>query len=118
MRRQADEKAREKAALPPEYPWSSHNAATGNVRLNMSLVPLILSIEMAVPCGLILNELASNAIKHAFPNGVGEVSVNLEHDPATGVACLRVRDNGLGLPADLDWRQSRSGSRHRVSGQL
>jgi PAS domain S-box-containing protein len=91
-----------------EYLWSSHNAATGNVRLNMSLVPLILSIEMAVPCGLILNELASNAIKHAFPNGVGEVSVNLEHDPATGAACLRVRDNGVGLPADLDWRQSGS----------
>jgi two-component sensor histidine kinase len=56
---------------------------------------------------LILNELASNALKHAFPSGSGgEVSVTLEHDSATGVVCLRVRDNGVGLPADLDWRQS------------
>ena len=91
------------------YLWSAHSAANGNVRLNMSLAPLILPVEMAVPCGLILNELASNAIKHAFPDGRGgEVTVTLEHDPATGAVCLRVRDNGVGLPADLDWRQSTS----------
>ena len=60
-------------------------------------------------CGLILNELAGNALKHAFPNGSGgEVMVSLEHDPATDAVCLRVRDNGVGLPAGLDWRQSRS----------
>jgi two-component sensor histidine kinase len=88
--------------------WSSHGAATGNVRLNMSLAPLILPVEMAVPCGLILNELGSNAIKHAFPGGCGEVAVTLEYDAATGAVCLRVRDNGVGLPADLDWRRSAS----------
>jgi PAS domain S-box-containing protein len=90
------------------YLWRAHGAATGNVRLNMLMVPLILPVEMAVHCGLILNELGSNAIKHAFPNGCGEVTVTLAHDPATGAACLRVRDNGVGLPADLDWRQSSS----------
>jgi PAS domain S-box-containing protein len=89
--------------------WSSHSAANGNVRLNMFPAPLILPVEMAVPCGLILNELASNALKHAFPGGRGgEVTVTLEHDTATGVVCLGVRDNGVGLPADLDWRQSPS----------
>ena len=62
-----------------------------------------------MPCGLIVNELASNALKHAFPNGRGgEVTVALAHDAATGVACLRVADTGVGLPAGLDWRQSRS----------
>ena len=62
-----------------------------------------------MPCGLILNELAGNALKHAFPNGgVGEVTVGLEHDPVTHAVCLRVHDNGVGLPASLDWRQSRS----------
>ena len=91
------------------YLWSAHGAATGKVRLNMSFAPLILPIEMAVHCGLILNELGSNAIKHAFPGGSGgEVAVTLEHDPATGAVCLRVRDNGIGLPEDLDWRQSSS----------
>ncbi|MFH0994179.1 MAG: histidine kinase dimerization/phosphoacceptor domain -containing protein [Pseudomonadota bacterium] len=92
-----------------QYIWRSHGVAEDNVRLNMSFAPLLLPVEKAVHCGLILNELASNAIKHAFPNGSGcEVSVTLDHDPATGAACLRVRDNGIGLPADLDWRKSGS----------
>ncbi len=66
-------------------------------------------VGTVVLCGLILNELASNATKHAFPDvRGGEVTVTLEHDPATGAVSLRVRDNGAGLPADLDWRQSRS----------
>jgi PAS domain S-box-containing protein len=89
--------------------WSSHSAANGNVHLNMFPAPLILPIEMAVPCGLILNELASNALKHAFPGGRdGEVTVTLEHDPDTGDVSLRVHDNGVGLPTDQDWRQATS----------
>jgi PAS domain S-box-containing protein len=90
------------------YLWSAHGAASGNVRLNMSFAPLILPVEMAVHCGLILNELCSNAIKHAFPDGDGEVVVTLTHDPAAGAVCLRVCDNGVGLPRDLDWRHSSS----------
>ena len=92
-----------------QYLWRAHSAATGNVRLSMSIAPLILPVEKAVHCGLILNELASNAIKHAFSGGSGgEVVVTLEHDPDTGDVCLSVKDNGVGLPADLDWRQSSS----------
>jgi two-component sensor histidine kinase len=92
-----------------KYLWSAHSAANRNLRLNMSLVPLILPVDMAVNCGLILNELTSNSIKHAFPEGrEGEVSVALEHDPATGAVCLRVSDNGVGLPADFDLNQSNS----------
>jgi PAS domain S-box-containing protein len=103
------------------YLRSAHGAATGNVRLNTSLAPLILPVETAVSCGLILNELISNVFKHAFPNGGGEVTVTLEHDPATGAVCLRVRDNGVGLPADLDWRKSSTlGLRlvHMLAGQI
>ncbi len=67
-----------------------------------------LSVNAAVPCGLILNELASNALKHAFRDRVGgEVIVSLRGG-APGRVCLRVRDNGTGLPAGLDWRQADS----------
>ncbi|MGD9973296.1 MAG: PAS domain S-box protein [Desulfatirhabdiaceae bacterium] len=91
------------------YLWNSHGAATRNVRLNMSITPVILPVEMVVNCGLILNELAANAIRHAFPHGGGgEVSVTLEHNSATGDTCLCVRDSGVGLPADLDCRQASS----------
>ncbi len=89
--------------------WFAFGAATGKVRLNLSMEPVLFPVGTAVLCGLTLNELASNAIKHAFPDGRGgEVNVTLEHDPATGDACLRVRDNGVGLPADLDWQQTNS----------
>jgi len=108
---QADDLARlnfgEYAAGILQYLWRAHGPAAEKVRLNMSFAQLLLPPEMAVPCGLILNELASNAIKHAFPNDNGcEVSVSLAVDPATGAACLRVRDNGVGLPENFDWRQS------------
>ena len=92
-----------------KYLWDIHSAANRNISLNMSFTPLIFSIEMAVHCGLILNELVTNAIKHAFPDArVGEVTVTLEHDTGTGTVCLRVKDNGVGLPENLDWRQTSS----------
>ena len=91
------------------YLWSAHGAATRNLRLNMSITPVILPVEMVVNCGLILNELAANAIEHAFPHGSGgEVGVTLEHNSATWDTCLCVRDSGVGLPQDLDCRQASS----------
>ncbi len=65
-------------------------------------------MNAAVPCGLILNELVGNALKHAFDGrDGGEVAVSL-HGCASGRVCLGVRDNGRGLPAELDWRQAGS----------
>jgi two-component sensor histidine kinase len=74
----------------------------------MDLEPVPLSVNAAVPSGLILNELVSNALKHAFRgrNG-GEVTISLRGSPE-GRVCLRVRDNGTGLPAALDWRHADS----------
>ena len=87
--------------------WRSHSALAKNVSLNLAVEPVSISIETAVPCGLILNELAGNALKHAFPNNSsGEVEVGFGIDPATKMVCLRVRDNGVGLPAGFDWSQS------------
>jgi PAS domain S-box-containing protein len=61
-----------------------------------------LSIEAAVPCGLILNELLSNALKHAFPeNRRGILQVQLL-ERADGWIVMTVRDDGIGLPANLD----------------
>jgi two-component sensor histidine kinase len=90
------------------YLWRAHGTAASGVRLTLDLEPVPLSVNAAVPCGLILNELASNALKHAFRGrDGGEVIVSLRGGPGRRT-CLRVRDNGIGLRAGLDWRQSDS----------
>ncbi|MRR56069.1 MAG: PAS domain S-box protein [Deltaproteobacteria bacterium] len=61
-----------------------------------------LGIDQAIPCGLIINELVSNALKHAFPaNRGGTVSIRGNLD-ADGHVCLSVSDNGVGLPQGFD----------------
>jgi PAS domain S-box-containing protein len=73
-----------------------------NVMLEVSGREIFLSIDTAVPCGLIVNELLSNALKHAFPGGrVGIINVRL--DEAGGRIALHVRDDGIGLPAGFDF---------------
>jgi PAS domain S-box-containing protein len=94
------------------YLWRAHGTAASAVRLTLDLEPVPPPVNAAVPCGLILNELVSNALKHAFcgpapPGRGGEVTVSLRGGPQ-GRVCLRVRDNGKGLPAGLDWRQANS----------
>lgn len=90
------------------YLWRAHGMAAANVRLALDLEPVPLSVNAAVPCGLILNELVSNALKHAFRGrAAGEVAVCLRGGPEGSVR-LQIRDNGVGLPAELDWRQADS----------
>jgi two-component sensor histidine kinase len=90
------------------YLWRAHGAAAANVRLTLELEPLTLPIDTAVPCGLILNELAGNALKHAFRGRTeGEVTVTLQSG-AEGSVFLYVRDNGVGLPDGFNWREASS----------
>lgn len=68
------------------------------IRLVKNLAPMDVSIETALPIGLIINELLTNAFKYAFPGGTsGEIHLTLEK--ADGLLCsLEVKDNGVGLP--------------------
>jgi len=92
-----------------QYLWRAHGTVAGRVDLRTAFAPLELTAATAVPCGLLLNELVSNALKHAFPTDRhGTVTAGVEHDPATGTVCLRVGDDGVGLPPDRDWRQAPS----------
>ncbi|MEI6674962.1 MAG: histidine kinase dimerization/phosphoacceptor domain -containing protein [Verrucomicrobiota bacterium] len=92
-----------------QHLWRSHGVLAEKVRLELAVASVELPIEAAVPCGLILNELVGNALKHAFPNARnGKVRVVLALDPADEVVSLRVCDNGSGLPAGLDWQQANS----------
>jgi two-component sensor histidine kinase len=87
---------------------SSHGSPSAPVRLKSDLEAVIMSVDLAVPCGLILNELISNAFKHGFPNGVGgEIKLTLRSGPE-GRCSLCVEDSGVGFPDDLDVNTSKS----------
>ncbi|MBV8518400.1 MAG: PAS domain S-box protein [Acidobacteria bacterium] len=79
--------------------------------------PIFLSIDdTAVPCGLIINELLSNALKHAFPGGrAGEIRVELT-DGADGWIHVVVRDDGVGLPPDFDMNKAETLGLRLVQG--
>ena len=67
-----------------------------------------LEVDQAIPCGLILNELVTNAVKYAYPPGTsGEIVVELSENQA-GVVKLSVADRASDLPAGFDWQNSKS----------
>jgi two-component sensor histidine kinase len=83
--------------------------APGTIQLRLETVPIRLGIDQAIPCGLLVNEMFSNALKHAFPHGrTGEVQVQLQFTADDSSLRLRVADNGVGLPASLDPKQLQS----------
>ncbi len=89
-----------------EHLFRSYGVA-GKIRLRLDLDRLIVPVDAAVPCGLIVNELLSNSFKYAFPGTSGEVRIKLRQEPG-GVVHLLVADDGIGLPRDLDWESASS----------
>jgi PAS domain S-box-containing protein len=82
---------------------SLYDAMTGSTKLELSLNSVLLGIDQAIPCGLIINELVSNAFKYAFPDRLdrqGTISVSLcERDNTVEIS---VKDNGIGIPAQVN----------------
>jgi PAS domain S-box-containing protein len=83
-------------------------AASGRVVISTEAEEINLPMDCAIPCGLILNELLSNALKYAFPDDrSGRITVRfcrLE----TGELALSCQDDGVGIPESLDWETAPS----------
>ena len=92
------------------YLWRAHSMDAAGVKLVSELDSVSLTVNTAVPCGLILNELVSNALKHAFKGRTqGRVTVSLGTDGADRTRIrLQVADDGNGLPPGLDWQRAGS----------
>lgn len=83
-----------------EHLARSFEGGSKRVEVLFLLPRLALTLDHSVPCGLIVNELVSNAFKHAFPKGrKGQVRVEVRLG-AEGQVCLEVADDGVGLPAE------------------
>lgn len=74
----------------------------GSVRVTVEAAPISLDVDDAIPCGLVVYELVSNALKHAFPDGrAGVVRVGFGR-AQDGRVALSVEDDGAGMPPDAD----------------
>jgi two-component system, sensor histidine kinase LadS len=88
--------------------FASYGVRLDAIQLKIDVEAVTLGVDTAVPCGLILNELVTNALKHAFPDGQrGELRVHL-YARETGRLLLQVSDNGIGFPTDVDFRHTPS----------
>ena len=88
--------------------FNTYSVSSSAIKLVADIKDVPLDIDTAIPCGLIINELISNSLKYAFPDGQeGEIRIKLyasKDDTSTLIVC----DNGIGLPEDLDFRNTES----------
>ena len=88
--------------------FNSYGVRRDIVRLNLHIEGTILNVDTAIPCGLIINELVSNSLKYAFPNGrQGQIYVSVRRESENKFSMI-VGDTGIGLPKDLDFQDSPS----------
>jgi len=87
---------------------AAYSVDSGAIQLRSDLEPVTLTIDQAVPCALILNELVTNAAKYAFPDHrAGEILIAL-HECGENRIRLRVADDGVGFPPGFDRTGCRS----------
>ena len=95
--------------------FSSYGASAAGITSITETDDVSIGLETAIPCGLIINELVSNSLKYAFPgNRIGEISIALRSFDEDALV-LEVGDNGIGMPEDLDFRNTASMGLHLVN---
>jgi len=95
--------------------FSSHGINPGAVKLNLKIKDVFLDLNTAIPCGLIINELVSNSLKHAFTEDKkGKIEIAM-HPLNKDEMEVIVSDNGVGLPKKVDFRKTDSLGLHLVN---
>ncbi len=86
----------------------SYSNFDNEVKLNLDIQNVFLNLDLAIPCGLIINEIVSNALKYAFVDNSegGEISISMKTEG--DYLELRIGDNGKGLPQNIDYRNTES----------
>ncbi len=100
--------------------FSTYSLGSSNIACSIDVADISLGMDTAVPCGLIINELVSNSLKHAFPeNGSGNILIRLRKMDGQGAAGagpggggpryeLAVSDDGIGFPSSTDYLKGNS----------
>jgi len=95
--------------------FESYHIDSTIIRLQISSETVFLDIDKAVPCSLILNELISNSLKHAFPQGrKGIITIDLQIKAGTYI--LKYSDDGIGIPDGITVDETKSLGMHLING--
>ncbi|AFY73802.1 PAS domain S-box [Synechococcus sp. PCC 7502] len=86
--------------------FQCYGTNTNVVQLKLAVKDIFLPLDQSIPLGLIINELVSNALKYAFPEGYGEININLTTSNNSLHLCIA--DDGVGIPEDFDFETSDS----------
>ena len=85
----------------------SYGVDARQVKHTIDIEHILLGVDEAVPCGLIINELVANSLKHAFPaNRAGRIWVRMEADERR--CTIRVGDDGVGFSEEVDFLQTQT----------
>jgi PAS domain S-box-containing protein len=85
-----------------KYLYDSFIQDFKNINISLDIEPIYLNLDLATPCGLIINELVVNSLQHAFVGqSTGEIKISF-HKTAQDYYCLTIQDNGSGIPEDID----------------
>jgi len=94
---------------------SLHKIGPETVKLDINIKDIFLDLSTAIPCGLIVNELVSNSLRHAFlDGGKGKIKIVMKSLKENEVEMI-VSDNGVGLPEDVDFKKTESLGLHLVT---
>lgn len=87
----------------------SYGVLDDKVKIEIEVQDIHMSIDNAIPAGLIINELISNSLKHAFPEGrTGRINLSAAFDEFKNEYWFVIRDNGIGIPEDFSIKKSDS----------
>jgi PAS domain S-box-containing protein len=98
--------------------FRSHGISPATISYNIRVKDVFLAINRAIPCSLIINELVSNSLKHAFPASVkttadrpdgkkGKIDIDF-YLGKDNKLLLKIRDNGIGLPDNIDFKNTKT----------
>ncbi|MGH1394566.1 MAG: histidine kinase dimerization/phosphoacceptor domain -containing protein, partial [Trichormus sp.] len=88
--------------------FRSYGISQRKIKLNIETNNIKLTLDHAIPCGLMINELVSNSLKYAFSEQQqGNITISLEEVPENQLVLI-VKDNGIGIPETLDWENTNS----------
>jgi len=88
--------------------FAEYGVILAAINLDIEIKDVLLDVNTAIPCGLIINELVTNSLKHAFPDGrSGEIKITMHYIKQNQIELI-VSDTGIGFPADLDFQNTDS----------